>query len=245
MFSTTPLKFVIQKMFRQVGYEVHRIRFGEAEQLKTLFDLTLVEQVLDIGANVGQYAHGIRNAGYRGEIISFEPLSDVHARLTREAAGDPGWHVAPRTAIGSEPGEMTINISQDLASSSLLPMTDLHVETVPVSHYVGSETVEVMRLDDCTEFDRSKRTFLKMDTQGYEAQVLDGAPHTLASVLGVQLEMSLAPCYDGQTLFSGLLNRLESAGFVLWGLHQGTGHPTNGRLLQADGIFVRREAVER
>lgn len=243
MGLSTPVKFVIQKALRSVGFEIHRLRRGEAEQLKLLFDLLKIEQVIDIGGNLGQYGHSIRNAGYAGDIVSFEPLSSVHSQLVTQARGDARWKIAPRMAIGAEPGELTINISQDLASSSLLPMTDLHVETAPTSAYIGSETVQVVRLDDCDAFDRSKRTFLKMDTQGYEAHVLDGGPKTLEWVLGVQLELSLAPCYDGQQLLSTLVTRLEGLGFKLWGLHQGTAHPENGRLLQADGIFVRADAA--
>ncbi len=243
MSLSTPVRFAIQRALRAIGFEIHRLRRGEAEQLAILFGLLNIEQVIDIGGNLGQYGHSIRNAGYKGDIVSFEPLSSVHAKLVAQAAGDPRWQIAPRMAIGAAAGELTINISEDLASSSLLPMTDLHVETAPTSAYVGSETVPVVRLDDCDAFDRDKRTFLKMDTQGYEAHVLDGGPKTLASVLGVQLELSLAPCYEGQQLLSTLVTRLEGLGFKLWGLHQGTAHPENGRLLQADGIFVRADAI--
>jgi FkbM family methyltransferase len=199
-----------------------------------------IDTVLDVGANVGQYGAGLRASGYRGRIVSFEPLSDAYARLARRCADDPGW-TATRAAVGTEPGELEINISANSYSSSLLPMTSAHTGAAPGSEYVGTERVPVTTLADVLPAHGvdPARSWLKIDTQGYEGQVLDGAGPRLAEFAGIQLELSFVPLYAGQALFDELVDRLSTAGFMLFGLEAGFSDPRTGRTLQCDGVFVR------
>jgi FkbM family methyltransferase len=201
-----------------------------------------VGTVLDVGANVGQYAAGLRSSGYRGRIVSFEPLSDAYARLARRCAHDPAWTVH-RQAVGSEPGELELNISANSYSSSLLPMTSAHTGAAPRSQYVGVEKVPVTTLADLLpvhDVDPAS-AWLKIDTQGYEAQVLDGAGSRLGEFAAVQLELSFVPLYVGQSLLDELVGRLRAAGFVFFGLEAGFSDPRTGRTLQCDGVFVRAD----
>jgi FkbM family methyltransferase len=207
------------------------------------FDL---DTVIDVGANVGQYGAALRASGYRGAIVSCEPLSDAYARLARRASGDPSW-TALHTAVGAEPGTTSINISANSYSSSVLPMTAAHTGAAPGSEYVGSETVDVVTLAELVK-DRSidpARTWLKIDTQGFESQVLDGAGPLLGSFAAVQLELSFVPLYDGQALYDELVERLEQAGLSMFGLDAGFSDPRTGRTLQCDGVFVRADLAER
>jgi len=82
-------------------------------------------------------------------------------------------------------------------------------------------------------------TLVKLDTQGYEWHVMDGAANTLADAVGVLSEMSLVPLYDGQRLWLDVLNRLEAEGFELWSLQTGFTDPRDGRTLQIDAAFFR------
>jgi FkbM family methyltransferase len=205
-----------------------------------------IDTVLDVGANVGQYGAGLRASGYRGRIVSFEPLSDAYGRLARRCAPDPGW-TATRAAIGAEQGELEINVSANSYSSSLLPMTNAHTGAAPGSEYVGVERVPVTTLAgvlSAHDIDPA-RSWLKIDTQGYEAQVLDGAGPRLAEFAAVQLELSFVPLYAGQALFDELVDRLTRAGFALFGLEAGFSDPRTGRTLQCDGVFVRAESAAR
>jgi hypothetical protein len=85
--------------------------------------------------------------------------------------------------------------------------------------------------------------FLKIDTQGYELPVLEGATRTLKRCVGVQAEMSLLPLYQGQVLFREIIGWLEQREFELWSLLPGFSDPATGRLLQVDGVFFRPEAA--
>lgn len=200
--------------------------------------------VLDVGANIGQFATALRSSGYRGTIVSCEPLTDAFAHLRRRAAHDPGW-VVRQTAVGSEVGSAEINISANSYSSSLLEMTDAHTSAAPGSHTVAAETVPLTTIEELVrELDLDPaRTLLKIDTQGYEPQVLDGAGPLVGTLAAISLELSFVPLYAGQQLFDELVERLRGAGYLLYAIEGGFGDRQTGRMLQCDGLFVRSDLV--
>jgi FkbM family methyltransferase len=200
-----------------------------------------VDLVIDVGANSGQYARSLRSAGYGHQILSFEPLSSAHAALEAAACREEKWAVAERMAIGDHDGAVTINVAGNSASSSILAMLDSHRRAAPYSAYVGTEEVPVRRLDSVRHsfLDESTRPFLKIDTQGYESRVLEGAAGLLKRVKGVQVELSLRPLYDGQVLWRDIIDSLGECGFEVWSLVPGFLDPDTGRMLQCDGIFLR------
>jgi hypothetical protein len=120
-------------------------------------------------------------------------------------------------------------------------MEATHLEAEPTSRYVDTESVSLARLDDAAAawLSKASRPFLKVDTQGYESAVLDGAPRTLAACVGVQLELSLVSLYRGEELYRAMIDRMNSLGFELWSLEPGFEDPRTGRLLQMDGVFAR------
>lgn len=168
-------------------------------QVQALLTHHQVDLVLDVGANAGQYALSLREAGYTGAILSFEPLATAWQACATRAARDPRWSMAPRAAVGAREETVEIHVAGNSVSSSLLPMNDTHQTAAPASAYVGHEPVEMRRLDQlAADAVRSAaRPYLKIDTQGYEREVLEGAAGILNRVVGVQLEISLVPLYDG------------------------------------------------
>ena len=198
--------------------------------------------VVDVGANDGGFSSAIRGLGYAGQIISFEPLTGPYERLRRRASGDPYWETI-MCAVGDTAGEVTINVSENAGlSSSVLPMLDTHINAAPNSTYVATETVRKERLDDLIPslgVGPASRTFLKVDVQGYERQVLDGASRLFAdsAILGLQLELSLVPLYRGAMTYREGLDRAESLGMTLMGLDPVFVDPTTGQLLQVDAVF--------
>ena len=243
MMSRRVLNAAVKRFLRRRGVMLDRYTCGTSPDLRlvTMLAANRVDLVLDVGANTGGYSASLREAGYRGRILSFEPLSSAHATLVAATEDDPAWSAAPRMAIGERDGNVTINIAGNSASSSLLPMTDRHKGAAPASAYVGTETVEVRRLDGVRHpfLDEAASPFLKIDTQGYESQVLAGAASMLPSLVGVQLEMSLRHLYEGQSLWQDVIAFLEAAGFQLWAVVPGFFDPATGRMLQCDGIFFR------
>ncbi|MGD1237779.1 FkbM family methyltransferase [Mycobacterium seoulense] len=203
-----------------------------------------VNVVLDIGANSGQYATGLRKADFKGRIVSFEPLSEPFSQLARKASRDPLWECR-EYALGDVDGRISINVAANSGeSSSVLPMLQTHQDAFPWANYVGTEEVSIHRLDSVApEILRpTDVTFIKIDVQGFEKQVLVGSKSTLNDrCVGLQLELSFAPLYEGGMLIREALDLAYSLGFTLTGLQPCVTDTRNGRMLQADGIFFRED----
>ena len=230
----------------RLGYELHAtsdtVLSAEEARRSRLLQSREISLVLDVGANEGQYARQLRGLGYRGRIVSFEPLSDAFSALERAAAEDPLWECR-RLALGSEDGGAEINVAGNSASSSLLEMKDRQLESAPEARYVGTERVDLARLDSIwPELRRDgDRVYLKLDVQGLELEVLKGAEQSLPAVSCVQAELSFVPLYEGAPDYLELIEHLRSRGFDLAGLEEGHDDRRTGEMLQADGIFVRND----
>ncbi len=202
------------------------------------FDIGLV---LDIGANVGQFAGELFDNGYAGRIISVEPLPQAHAQLVAAAARQPRWQAFERVALGAEDGMVTLQVAGNSVSSSVLPMLERHVQAAPGSRPTQAIEVRQTTLDAAFAGQLPQTpTLLKIDTQGYERQVLAGGMRCLAQVPMVLLELSTVPLYDGQWLWTDAIAFLQEQGFELWFLHPDFSDPLTGRVLQYNGLFARR-----
>jgi FkbM family methyltransferase len=200
-----------------------------------------VDVILDVGANVGQYAVQMRDLGYVGWLVSYEPLAAAYAELAQHAATDDKWRVV-HAGLGPEAGPAMINIAGNSQSSSLLPMLELHAQVAPESTFVGTETITLQTLATAlAECDApGARPFVKIDAQGYERPILESGGPALERVVGLQLELSLTPLYEGEATMTEMLVYLEKLGFVPMSLEPGYADPKTGRLLQVDGIFFRK-----
>jgi FkbM family methyltransferase len=200
-----------------------------------------IDLVLDVGANAGQYAKQLRREGYRGRIVSFEPVNEPFLELSRHASGDVRWECR-RIALADTEGTAEIHVAGNSAmSSSLLEMKERHVQAAPDSAYVGSEQVRTARLDDLASAvaDGAKHILLKLDVQGTEDRVLQGGTDLLSRVDLLEIELSLVRLYDGQRLLPEMLGWLAERGFTLIGLEPVLRDPESGYLLQVDGFFAR------
>ena len=194
-----------------------------------------ISVVLDVGANAGQYARRLREDGFSGTIISFEPLRDAYDQLRTAAEHDPNWHTV-NTALAESPGVATINVSANSYSSSFLPVTNASLDAAPDAAYVGTESVNVTALDLLDIPPGPK--MLKADVQGTEPSVLRGARRQLPGIDLVELEMSLVPIYEGQELAPAVCALLRDFGFVPVALEVSFINPDTGEILCVDGIFA-------
>jgi len=204
-----------------------------------------VDVVFDGGANNGQFARSIYGCGYTGRMISFEPLSCAFDKLRANTNGIPGWQ-AVQIALGDADGECDINISGNTQSSSILPMHQEHVAAAPSSKFVGVEHAIVRKLDSIVDEYSSEtdNCFLKLDVQGFEKKVLEGAQHALNRCCGMQLELSVRPLYDGEHSLEDMLAYLREIGYEPMSLTNSFSNPASRRLLQIDAIFCRRSMLE-
>jgi FkbM family methyltransferase len=239
---TETAKLGLRKGLSRSGLALGRDPF--AHRLARTLTFAGIDTVLDVGANVGQYATLLRSAGFDGRIISVEPLSHAYRLLERRASGDAAWTTL-NSAVGAAPGTTQINISQNSFSSSLLDMTAAHLDAAPNSQVVGTEEVRLTTVAELLESQNvdPRTSLLKVDTQGYEAEVFAGAGEHLASFAGLQVELSRVELYRGQKLYDELVGDLTDLGFELWSLETGIADG-NGRLLQVDGVFLRQDLTQ-
>jgi FkbM family methyltransferase len=206
-----------------------RARLLESHQIST---------VVDIGANTGQYASLLRRFGYGGRILSFEPDPEAFGVLQKNATNDPRWEVHQK-AVGAGSGDAVLRVAENSVSSSLLNVDDRHLRAEPASRVVKSVVVPSISLDEIVAELGGEALMVKIDTQGYENQVLASGATTLGAISLLELEMSLVELYAGQWLFRQLDSYVCAAGFRLLSMEEGFFDETTGELLQFDSIYGR------
>ena len=237
----------LRSLLRLFGRDIvrHPAIPGGERNLLAILEKSGVNLVLDVGANVGQYASRLRRLGYEGRIVSFEPVAAAHAALSEAASGDGGWVVAPRTALGDEDGTITMQVSNRSDMSSALTIRAETLTAQPKAKTVGVEEAPVARLDGLypDHVAAGEFAFLKMDTQGFERRILQGAQESLGKLAGVQLEMSLRPLYDGESDYLELIDFLADHGFEPVLFLPGFFSKRLGRQLQIDAVFLRSDSL--
>jgi hypothetical protein len=144
-------------------------------------------------------------------------------------------------AIGDRIGDVELNVAANSASSSLLAMLPRHAEAAPYSRFVGTELVPMTTLADALakHAPNAARPFVKMDVQGYERRILEASRSSLRRIAALQVEGSLVPLYDGETLLLDLLLFLQAENFTLVSVEPGFADPVSGQLLQLDALLIR------
>lgn len=241
------LKNQILKLLRSVinpiGYDVVKYRDNNPSFLiLEHLNKNNIKTVLDVGANTGQYGCELRKAGYKGRIISFEPLSQAYQKLCLNAINDKSWKTF-NYALGDTIGTSSIHVSKNSPSSSLLPMTSLHSEAAPGSEYVQEEKIEVKTLDHIYESlgIADENVFLKIDTQGYEQKVLEGSVSSLQLISGIQVELSTVELYEGEGKYYSICSFIEERGFRMVRVIPGFTHKGTREMLQFDAVFFREK----
>ncbi len=234
---------LLRRFARHLGYDLIPRKKTKAlhAQLIAILQHHQIDTVLDVGANIGQYGQRLRDWGYDGRIVSFEPLSTAHVALSERAAKDPTWSIAPRMAIGAEDGEVDIQVSAETDMSSILPQNEILKKISPSSAIENTERVPLRRLDSIAGdfISDTDRLFLKIDTQGFEPEVLKGANALIPKLIGMQLEMSLVPLYEGELDYHAMTERLAATGFQPHLILPGYFERKLARQLEIDGIFIQ------
>lgn len=191
--------------------------------------------VIDVGASRGQFAAFAAHRFPKARIICFEPLPGPADRLEKVLGNRVELR---RIALGSKPGRATINVSARDDSSSLLPIGSRQVQEFPGTEAVDSIEVEVSTLDLELPEPPLQPCLLKIDVQGFEAEVLNGAPKTLTRTDEALIECSFVELYAGQALGPEITTLMKEEGFSTRFPARG-GNSPNGSAIQADLLFVR------
>lgn len=237
------LFLLIRNILKKKGMDFICLKDDPVNRRIDLFNDRGIDLVIDVGANIGQYAMKLRDLGYKGRILSFEPLPFEFIKLSENAKNDKDWQVV-NIALGEFDGESDINVANLSVRSSMLNMSDDRFRLAPnigKGEYVGRERVLVRKLDSIYDeyVKTGEKVLLKLDVQGYEKNILDGSEMSFNKLIGLQIELSLVRLYDDETIFVDMINFLGKKGFSLQSIEPGFYNPKTSRMLQFDGIFFR------
>ena len=212
------------RLQREFDFRLVRwMQLGDAQQvwyLRRLFKLLDIDLVVDVGANFGQYATLLRRrVGYRGALISVEPMPDAAAALRKRFANDTKWAVQ-ECALGEQTGTALLNVLKGHEMSSLLAPSGAATDGFePFQRVEQQVSVEVRSLDDLLASHPlakdARRVYLKLDVQGFELHVLRGASASLSSIDALQVEASVVPLYEGVPSYHALMAEIEAMGYQL------------------------------
>jgi FkbM family methyltransferase len=229
----------IRRAVSALGYDIRRRPPSAAERICDFLRQQRVDLVIDVGANAGQFVQDLRQSGYQGGVVSFEPVAEAFAALAARAGGDPRW-TAHHLALGASNTSAELAVTRFNLLSSFVTPTVLRSELGAAAEIVRTDAVAMARLDDAMPPSENVRTFLKVDTEGYERQVLQGAPRILSSARGVMLELPIVALYRDCWSFEAALAHMKATGFVLHEIHP-LAHDVDGAWLQVDCVFRRRD----
>ena len=220
---------------REVFEELQRV------QLPALFEMYGVNCVVDVGAHEGEYAQRLRAGGYKGRIVSFEPVPRAFAELERVAEDDSDWQVH-QLALGREEGATTINAVPGTLSS-LRPPTEFGARRYKRLRDPEPVEVQVRRLDAMLDavlqgIERP-RPYLKLDTQGFDLDVFAGTGDRIAEFVGMQSELALMQIYQGMPRLPEALGIYEDAGFDVAAMYPVSRQGKTARVLEYDCVMVR------
>ncbi len=171
-----------------------------------------IDTVIDVGANAGQFGESLRADGYRGKIVSFEPTASAFQILSQKAASDGNWEAHP-CGLGATPGTAVLHASQLSVFNSILELSDaaqLHDNRMAVDH---TEEIVIRTLDQVAK-QVDGQILLKIDTQGYERQVIDGGRRTVARTVGILMELPVIHTYKEEWHLHEALQYMFDIGFV-------------------------------
>ena len=196
--------------------------------------------VVDIGANNGQWIADVRSHGYRGDAVCIEPLKKNYDQLKLCNSLNT---LAINCAVGNKNGYIDINhASNSGLSSSIFELDEFHINALPNVKYTGKENVKIMKLSKILETDSHKKIFVKIDTQGYEFEVLKSVNKSnFKNIYAFEIETSLVSTYKKVTLIEDIIKYLRNKGYSPLRIENGFGMPNFGQQLQVDVLFVKNK----
>ena len=235
-------------MFKKIasffGYEIIRKNKSPTlfSHLSVFLEKYNVDLVIDVGANQGQFGCKLRQCGYKGQIISYEPSSVSFNILSKLSVDDGNWNVY-KIGLGSECGVMNLNVAASSPFSSILLPNQYGSD---IFENIRTTSKELIRIDTLEhqfsklELHKFKRIFLKIDTQGYDLQVFRGAGTAVQrKIVGLLSEISLISIYEGMPDYKDSLAEFERSGFHITGLYP-VSREANLSLIEIDCVMLNR-----
>jgi FkbM family methyltransferase len=240
------LRARLREIYESIGFGVipWNIRSISSWRTRRALEHFAIGTVLDVGANQGGFGVWLREIGFRGRIVSVEPLEQEHRLLLSRSRRDPDWFVLPPYAIGDSNGHVQIRRASNSESSSLLEFSSEHRAANPEVTFISDETVELTTVERLLESHGdliAGAIALKLDIQGLELPALRGCGEALSSFKLVYVEISITPMYDGEADYLEVAGFLASKRFKLWNATPVMVDEQTGSVRQWNMLFAHEE----
>ena len=237
------MKKLINKIIGLSGYQIKNKKYlyeTDKNLIKSINHFN-INSILDVGANKGQFALKLIENGFKGDILSFEPLSLEHKKLVEYSQKIGNWHIAKKCALGNKNSKKKFYITGNRESSSLLKILPKHTQLRPDSRIIATEVVEIKKLENFKKQIKKykKNLLLKIDTQGSEIDVLSGSGKMINDLKCLFIEVSLVHLYENQTLWLDIIKYLKDFKFEVWSVDQLLRNNKTGQTYQLDIFFYR------
>ena len=202
-----------------------------------------IKTIIDIGSNEGQFINEIESILPGRKIYAFEPIPACFKKLVANTTSSNV--TAYNTGLSDIEGSAEINISNNLVSSSILEMEELHRSSYPESQYIKKETIGLKRLDAVfAAIEPEENILIKVDVQGYEEKVIKGGEKTFSKAAALIIESAFEPFYEGQWLFDDVYNYFSGSGFKFMGFADQVSSKKTGIPIYADAVFIKRDLIK-
>lgn len=243
---TQSIKNIIKKILRKNGLVVLPVDVYQ-EQLSSIkynwLKAMNFSSIVDVGASDGGFARKARAMFSDTPIFSFEPIKESFDHLNDYFKNDKNF-TSYNIACSNQKILADFYLSSNKGSSSLLEMGHIHKKAYPDSSGLFKTKVFAEKIDNIlTEKETGNNVYLKMDVQGGEMFVLEGASVLLNSVSLILSEISFVTLYDFQPLVNELISYLKERGFIIAGVENVSQSLVDGSFLQADMFFIRETVV--
>jgi len=231
-----PIRRVVRRLIRSAGFE-RRIAPSFVDVMKRHG----IDVVLDVGANDGGFGREIRDAGYEGTIVSFEPNPEVFERLKAATRHDEKWDIF-QLGVGDAADHLELSVTVNDVFSSFKKPSD-YGRNWSGTVEGRTERVQVVRLDEflLAHPQYLRNVYLKIDTQGFEMEVLRGAGDVLPKLAAVQAELGLLRIYAGQEDWLSLVIWMRGRGFEVATISCNSGDRGAAQVIELDVVFAKRE----
>ena len=224
---------------RRGGFDP-RTRFAYERMVAGLLPdgaLPEIRTAVDVGANIGRWTASLLHLAAPSRVIAVEPQPEPFAELTARFGADARVELV-EAAVGTEDGEIRLNVTAHPDGTSVLPpnqeLNEIYGGGLEV---VATPTVPLRRLDTLAA-GLDEVSLLKIDVQGFERQVLEGGPETLARTRWVLLEVLFSSHYEGDALFPELHGLMAASGFGM--VDMARPFTSGGRAYWSDVLYERR-----
>lgn len=237
---TKLLRKYCKHVMNRLGYDISNMRHTSRYTLAGLRSLN-VGSVIDVGANVGQFAKMITEIFLNAKLYCFEPLPHAFQQLKDWALTRDGRVQVFNLALGNSKGRVTM-FQHDVhsPSSSLLETTTTARHFFPVTQQQSPVVVNLDTLDGVMEAlpPLSPEVLIKLDVQGYEDRVIKGGMQTFKTARACIIELNVVPLYDKQATLLDVFHLMYELGFRYAGNidQAATG---DGCVLYVDSVFIR------